>query len=190
MEADQLRSIEKAINRMTIAIWSVFFALFLIAVPSLLMVISPGTIFGLLENSDITVTESEFGPTSIPKSATFIDESHNEFFQLSVDQKIEMASVIVLVKYVPSDNGLTRAIIQSVLKKAPGTVFNFDVGDEYRQSSFYPGEDGHRSDGQIIFFLGNPAQMRYATSYKGDRIRSLGNIPIELFKQKCADEAA
>ena len=83
-----------------------------------------------------------------------------------------------------------RAIIKEFLKKESNTTIYYDIGDEYPSSSYYPREGTRYGDGVIIFFTVSPATMRMSMSFSGDRIHSLGDIPIELFKEKCNDPNA
>ena len=82
------------------------------------------------------------------------------------------------------------AKIKEFLKKESGTTIYYNIGDEYPTSSYYPKEGTRYGDGVIIFFADSPATMKMSMSYSGDRIHSLGDIPIELFKKKCNDQNA
>ena len=108
------------------------------------------------------------------------------FFEASVDEQIEMSSAIALAEYEPSDYGLMRAIIREYLKIEPGTKLQFDVGDEYPSSSFYPSEGEKRGEGLVLFFTGPNAQMISATAVHDGRIIGLNDIPMKLFRDKCA----
>lgn len=108
------------------------------------------------------------------------------FYTLSIEEKIAKASVIALAKYEQADDGRMQAIITEFLKLEPDTKIRYDVGDEYPSSSYYPSEDRSRSDGVLIFLTGSPAAMKYSTTFNGDRISGLNDIPIELFREKCA----
>lgn len=125
---------------------------------------------------------------------SFNAESKNElklpFHELTLDEQIKNSSVIVLTKYEKIEDGKVKSIISDILKHEGGATFYYSVGDEYHDSSFYPRDDIHYGDGQVVFFVGSPASMRMSMSYNGDRIGSLGDIPIELFRAKCsADES-
>ena len=45
-------------------------------------------------------------------------------------------------------------------------------------------------DGAVVFFMGSPATMKMAVTYTGDRIHGLGDIPIELLREKCKEDSA
>lgn len=108
------------------------------------------------------------------------------FHELPVEEQIKQASVIALARYEPSLDGKMKAVIQEFLKKEPNTVINYNVGDEYASSSFYPNPGHDHGDGVVIFFVGSQASRRLAVTYSGDRIRGLSDIPLELFRKKCA----
>jgi hypothetical protein len=109
------------------------------------------------------------------------------FHELTLEEKIKSASVIALARYERGADGMMRAIIKEFLKKEPDVTIYYDVGDEYQPSSYYPKENTSYGDGMVIFFVGSPASMRMSMSYSGDRIRSLGDLPLELFRRKCQD---
>lgn len=117
------------------------------------------------------------------------DESGPRFHELSVDEQIKQASVIALARYEPVPDGKMKAVIREFLKKEPDATLYYSIGDEYPSSSYYPKEGESRGDGLIIFFVGSPAMMRMSMSYSGDRILSLGDIPLQLFRNKCKDGA-
>lgn len=104
---------------------------------------------------------------------------------LTIDEKIEHATVIAIAEYQPEKDGKQAAIITDILKQDKGVEFFYSIGDEYISSSYYPIENRDRGDGVIIFFHGNPASMRHSTTYRGNRITGLSDIPITLFKKKC-----
>ncbi len=114
-------------------------------------------------------------------------EGGPQFHELSIDEQIKEASVIALARYEPSPDGRMKAVIKEFLKKKPGTELYYDVGDEYPSASYVPEENASRGDGLVIFFVGSPAMMRMSMSYTGNRIYSLGDIPLELFRDKCKD---
>jgi hypothetical protein len=108
-----------------------------------------------------------------------------QFHELTLDEQIKKASVIALAKYEQAPDGKMKAIITEFLKKDPGVTIYYKVGDEYPSSSYYPKANEDRGDGLVIFFVGSPASMRMSMTFSGDRIRGLGDLPIELFRKKC-----
>ena len=123
-------------------------------------------------------------------SSKFPVDSSPPFYSLSIEEQIAEASAIALAKYEPADDGRMRATIVEFLKLKPGTTIHYAVGDEYRGSSYYPSEDRNRGDGVVIFFTGSPAIMELSTSVYGDRITGLNDIPLALFREKCANNGA
>ena len=117
----------------------------------------------------------------------FENKFEKQFYELSPEEQIARASVIVLAEYEPSSDGKMKAVIKEFLKRDEGITFYYELGDEHPSSSYYPKEDTKYGNGLIIFFEGNPASMRQSLSYYGDRINSLGDMPLELFKSKCGE---
>ena len=105
---------------------------------------------------------------------------------LPIEQRVERASVIIVTKFESAADGRKKAVVAEILKQAPGTRFNYKVGDEYPAASYYPREGVDRGDGSVVFFEGVPAEMRYSSTYRDGRISGLGDIPLELFRDKCA----
>ncbi len=132
---------------------------------------------------DVASIASRFGDAS---------DSGMPFHELDVADQIKASSVIALVAFEPAADGKMRAIIKEFLKKEPGTTVYYAVGDEYQPISYYPKEGTSHGDGAVVFFAGSPASMRMSMAYYGDRISGLGDLPLRLFKEKCAapDDAA
>jgi len=108
------------------------------------------------------------------------------FHELPIEDQIKQSSVIALAKFEPSADGKMRAIIKEFLKKRPGTQIHYNIGDEHPSSSYYPSDNKVRGDGVVIFFVGSPASMKMSMTFSDNRILGLGDLPMELFKKKCA----
>jgi hypothetical protein len=128
--------------------------------------------------------------SSISRNPETLRESGPPFHELKLEEQIKKSSVIALAKYEPSPDGKMKAIIKEFLKNEPGTTLYYKVGDEYASSSYYPKDKTSYGDGLVIFFVGSPATMRMSMSYEGDRIRGLGDLPLELLKRKCKEPNA
>ena len=136
--------------------------------------------------------------SSPPTSVTTVTESDGEqrelpaelFHELPIEEQIKAASVIALASYEPGEDGRMKAVLKEFLKKDPDVTFYYDLGDEHRPSSYYPKPNASRGDGVVIFFEGSPAMMRRAMSYSGDRIMTLGDMPMQLLRNKCSKESA
>ena len=174
METDEKTQIVRAIRRLTIAVWALtvvmvaFLAMYLIAyIPAL----SP------------SFTSVEAPPSQAPAIPSRFDTQVTNFHDWPLEKQITTASVIALARY-EKDGDRTKCVISEILKQAPGTKFYYNVGDEYRQCSHYPKPNEDRGDGQVMFFLGNPAEFRFSTSFRGDRLTGLGDIPFDLFRKQ------
>ncbi len=138
-----------------------------------------------VSQGDSTVSFGTSRQPSTPVGA----ESGPPFHELPLEEQIKRASVIALARYEPAPDGRKRAILKEFLKKDPETTIYYKIGDEFTSASFYPAEGSERGDGLVIFFVGSPATMRMSMTFFGDRIPSLGDIPLELFRNKCKDNA-
>ncbi|MEM1143656.1 MAG: hypothetical protein AAGI88_13835 [Pseudomonadota bacterium] len=112
------------------------------------------------------------------------------FFDQTVEEQIASSTVIALTRYVDGPEGKI-SVLDAILKRTPGTDFYYEVGGEFPSSDYFdePIETWH-GDGQVVFLSGSPAMIRASMSYRGERIRSLGDMPLRVFLEKCeADDA-
>ena len=138
-----------------------------------------------LPNYEINTTPEGLPKPKSQSISDYVEKEGKDFHELTIEEKIQKASVIALAKYEKADDGKMKAIITEFLKKDPNTKIYYKVGDEYASSSYYPKDNYSYGDGLVIFFVGSPAEMRSAMSYHGDRITGLSDIPIKLFREKC-----
>ncbi len=132
-----------------------------------------------------TVTPGEPLPAFYGPSIAIKEPIEEPFSDLTLEAKIEASSVIALLRYEPSLDGKSmRAIFEELLKKVPGTTFPYEVGDEFPRGSIYPEGETIHKEGMVVFFTGSPAAFRMSTTYSGDRIGGLENIPLELLRKK------
>ena len=106
-------------------------------------------------------------------------------YDLPLEQMIERASAIIVTRFEAAADGRRKAVVAEILKRDPGTRFPYQVGDEYPSASYYQKEGEDRGDGAVVFFEGVSADARYSTTFRGDRVSGLGDIPLKLFREKC-----
>jgi hypothetical protein len=174
MDASGQDSIVKALRRLTIAVWAltavmaVFVGMYLVAyIPYFSFSTSPVT----------ESAQSQPGPPSRSESR------YENLYALPLETQIEAASVIAVAKY-EKDGERNKCVISEILKQAPGVKFYYKLGDEFRQCSHYPKTGESRGDGQLMFFVGSPAEFRYSTTFHGDRLGGLGDMPFELLRKQ------
>lgn len=175
METSGQESLIGAVRRLTLAVWTltgvlaVFVGMYLVA---------------YIPYFTIGSRANETRPSEVSSSGApaFVD-GFEKFYELPIEKQIEAASVIAVARYQREGDRM-KCVITELLKQVPNTKFYYSVGDEYRQCSHYskPGED--RGDGQIMFFVGNPAQFRYSSSFRGDRLTGLGDMPVDLLRKQ------
>ena len=137
------------------------------------------------KNSLNDSVESRSSESSASFSRKF--EFGKQFHELPLEEQIKESTAIAIARFESSNDGRMKAIIKEYLKKKEGVKIYYDVGDEHPSSSFYPEKNTNRGEGVIIFFGGNPASMKMSMTYEGEKIRSLGDIPMSLFKEKCKE---
>ncbi len=149
--------------------------------------IYPNLIESQIEEGLKTPPNVSVEPKPSESSASVLSylEQGKQFHELTLDEQIRKATVIAVVKYEPDSDGRMKAVIKEFVKKEPGVKIHYDIGQEYPSSSYYPREDTNHGDGLVMFFTGSPATLKMSMTYAGDRIRSLGDIPLRLFREKC-----
>ena len=128
---------------------------------------------------------SDTPPVNLPSSPNVSISNVKQFHELELEDQIKLSSVIALAKYTTAKDGKVKAVISEILKQDSGVTFYYKVGDEYQPSGYYPEDNTNYGDGIVIFFTGSPATMKMSMTYHGDRIHGLGDLPIELLKNKC-----
>lgn len=108
-------------------------------------------------------------------------ESDLNFHDLSLQERINQASVIAIVSYKHS-NGINKAIIQEILKKDINAKFSYEEGEEYPEASFYPEEGYLSGEGAVLFFFGNNAVNRRSSTIHRGRIPGEKNMPVEVLR--------
>jgi hypothetical protein len=159
------------------------FSLALLGVGGLGVYLFAPMVFRPVESS-LSISQGPSPPTQLHQ------DRGPQFHELPIEEQIRRASVIALARFEPSADGKMKAIFREFLKKAPDTTIYYSIGDEYPSASYYPSEGTSHGDGLVVFFVGSPADMRMAMTYTGDRIHSLGDIPLELFRKKCQTPGA
>ncbi|WP_298209567.1 hypothetical protein [Acidovorax sp.] len=156
--------------------------------------VAVGLLGWLLASALITPPIGSDGKTiyfgsSLPGAPGATNEVRTELLpslhDLPLEKQIERATVIVVTRFEDATDGRKKAVIAEILKHAPGTRFQYAVGDEYPSASYYPRDNVIRGDGTVVFFEGASADMRYSVSVQGERVSGLGDIPMKLFREKC-----
>ena len=100
----------------------------------------------------------------------------------SPEKKVRVATVIALARYERSGATL-RYVITEMLKQAPNTAFYYHVGDEFHHGNEQVRDNTDYGDGQILFFVGSPAEHCESVAFSGDRLRWMGAMPIAQLRE-------
>jgi hypothetical protein len=184
MEIDS-KIVARSIRQLAVAVWAATIALVAVLVFWIISWVFPPPYISQFTGSASSFEPGYDEPHVAPTLGVVERSGETPFHELSVEQQIEQASMIALAEYEEGEDGRMRAIIREILKKEPGTVSYFDVGDEHGMHSFYDRDDRAHGDGVIIFFTGSPARMALSMTYRGERIGGLGDMPLALFREKC-----
>lgn len=165
----------KLLKKLTLAIWVLCALTFVNIIISLF-----SAVFPLYIAKRATAYIADEGNVISPDR--YMDK-YDGFHDWPVEKQIEGASVIALTVWEKDETKL-KCIIKEILKIEPETTFYYNLGQEYTSQSRYPKENTSYGDGEIIFFTGSPASMRYSTTYKDGRILGMGDMPIEILREK------
>lgn len=137
----------------------------------------------------LSLETSVMETSQIPETNTETIPLINDFDKLSLDEKIEKSTAIIVTKIEKNDTGKYQSRVSEVLKKQENVELYYEAGDIYKNE--HPYFDEYESlnrtvpEGFIVFMSENPARMRYSASYSGERVGGLGNISLALLRQKC-----
>lgn len=174
-------STARSIRGLTVAVW----ALVAVIVVGILVPVLWGLALFGMRPGEIHPVPATHMPASIPIPAEpYVDETEG-FHDWPIEKQIAAASAIVLTKY-SSDGEKLTSTVSEILKLAPGTTLYYKVGDEFTSGSRYLREGVTYGEGEIVFFVGSPAEMRFSTSYEDGRCGGLADIPIETLKKMIA----
>ena len=162
----------RSLRRLSIAVWVLAIILALNLVVSILALVSPAFL-------SKRIMEIVPDMSSAERSSAM---DYNSFHDWPIEKQIESSSIIALAKWEKSESAW-KCIITEILKQKPNTKFYYRVGDEYRLGSRPVRDDTDYGDGQILFFTGSPASFRFSTSFKGDRLVGLGEMPISELRE-------
>lgn len=111
-------------------------------------------------------------------------EDIDEFHELTLEQKIQQSSAILLTEYSRNNAGKAKNIVVEILKKDSDVELFYTVGDEYQLYGDLKLQDDS-AVGYVVFMGGNPARMRYAVTYQQGRVGGLGNVSLSTLREKC-----
>lgn len=179
----QVSALVRSVRRQTVALWLLVVVLVVShGVPWLTYLLQSPKV-----SSYASAPFSEEGLAAIEGEVPF----DNRFHARPVEDKVERATAILLTRLETSGER-HREVVAEIIKQRPGIRLYYEVGDEYERLSHYatPGCEGCESDGQVVFMIGDPANMVYSTTYRGSRVGSLGDIPIEELRRLAAASLA
>jgi hypothetical protein len=101
---------------------------------------------------------------------------------MPLEQIIARSSAIMLVTYIPEGKRY-KAIVAEFVKRSPNTVVYYSVGDEYPTLSYTPKAGETCGEGQVVFMVGSPAEMRVSYSFTNDQISGFGDMPLKRLRE-------
>jgi len=169
---DQNEDLTKIIRRLSQGIWLLSALVIVNILVSLFAALFPPAVAKRITTSF---------PDAVSPTPEMDATKYNNFSDWPLHEQIQEATVIAIARY-EKDGERYKAVFKEFLKKENNTIFFYEVGDEYPQSSYQPKDGISYGDGQIIFFTGSPATMRYACSFRGDRIAAFSDMPFDVLR--------
>jgi hypothetical protein len=177
MEPSQIDSLVRVIKRLTVAVW-VLVVLFAVYVG---IYLSDQVSF---RRSLAPIASRELGRLGPPPADA---ESFQTLYGLPPEEMVKRASVITISRHEAEGNR-GKCVLTEILKQSAGVKFYYKVGDEFQHCNFDPKEASRYGEGEVTFFVGSPAEMRYATTFSGERLSGLGDMPISELRALIASE--
>jgi len=118
------------------------------------------------------------GPSAIAAPTPEPSFTHD----MPLEQIIARSSAIMLVTYIPEGKRY-KAIVAEFVKRSPNTVVYYSVGDEYPTLSYTPKAGETCGEGQVVFMVGSPAEMRVSYSFTNDQISGFGDMPLKRLRE-------
>lgn len=163
--------VARSLNRLTVAVW-VLSALLLVSI-ALSMV---AFVFRIVHANEVPSRAPGSFLVHVPGGAQA--DTYNGFQDWPLDRQIKASTVIVLTKWRKAgDRDL--AVVDEILKQAPGVAFACRAGDEIPSESHVAEANADYGDGEVLFYTGSPARFRYGITYSGNRITGLGDMPMD-----------
>lgn len=165
----QSERVAKSIRSLTVAVW----CLVAVNVVQVAAWLSPFIAPGVL-TSRMTVASG------------FPSGAFESWEGLSFEEKAKRASVVLITENRQED-GLVRAYIREELKRKPGTVFQYKVGEVYPPLTLTPKENTSYGDGSLVLLSGSPAREQESMSIFGGNVAALENMPLSKVRQVIAE---
>ena len=102
--------------------------------------------------------------------------------ELSPEKMVARSSVILLVTYLP-EGARFKAVVAEFLKRDPAATVYYSVGEEFPELSYTPKAGETCGEGQVVFLVGSPAEMRSSYSFSSGRIGGLGGMPLTTLRE-------
>jgi hypothetical protein len=149
-----------------------FFGGFLFGLGAVFAVALVGYVIYLLKPSEEPVTAGTM-------------ESLISWQDLEIEEKLEQASALYLIRYRPSEDGLMEAYIADIYLKHDSVEASAKIGERRRSSDFYSsGEQGFDRNGAVVFLAGSPATERTTHYLYDNRTAGGRDMPLEILIRK------
>jgi hypothetical protein len=170
-----LAELARSVRRLTFAVWCLV---------GLLAALYATPYVSYFLSSRAPAQRSDEAPSPETSEVPYAVDFDNDFHARPVGEKVKRASVILLTQ-LRKDGGQDKAIVREIIKHAANVRFYYKVGDEFEMLSHIPTStcSDCEGDGQVVFLLGNPAQMASSYSYEHDRIDGMGGLTLAELRE-------
>jgi len=114
----------------------------------------------------------------------------NDFSALPMKERVRLATAILVVETREVD-GMHKAFVKEVLKRLPGVELHYRVGEEYVNLNHYPSASCYKctEKSTLVFLRGNPAQMRFSTTFTTANA-AVGGMSLEDIRKRAQQSLA
>jgi hypothetical protein len=169
----------RAVRRLTTAV-TVLSVLILV----LVVLLAAPYVFWLKEtawNEPASDEAAKIHDDSLPSAVEDIER--HDFPELPLSRKLELADAVVLARFEYQGDRYTARAAE-ILKHKPGIRLYVRAGDPIEFLGGVVEDDRKIGDGALCFYLGNPAVLRFSTSFHDEPVAGLAGISVAEVKGK------
>jgi len=146
-----MEELARRVRTLTIAVWC-------------LAVINALTVAGLVVG---LVVLPNLGSTPVHLTTTITPADSWE--DKSFEERAKRATLVLITEF-RSEAGTLRAYIKEELKRAPGTAFDFRIGEEYPPLARTLEANTSYGEGALVLLAGSPAEFRQSMSIRDGNV--------------------
>jgi hypothetical protein len=149
--SNRVEELAGRLRTLTVAVWS-------------LAVLNALTVAGLVIGLAV-LPMLKPSPVHLTTTITPVDSWEDKSFE----ERAKRATLVLITEF-RSEAGTLRAYIKEELKRAPGTAFDFRIGDEYPPLARTMEANVSYGEGALVLLAGSPAEFRQSMSIRDGNV--------------------